>query len=74
MGKKRLTISTPWCDFNKSIELVTRFADDLNASPSLVTILSLSKETSPIPTETLASHISFFSGVEARSSPWERKG
>ena len=32
MGKKRLTISTPWCDFNKSIELVTRFADDLITS------------------------------------------
>ena len=30
MGKKRLTISTPWCDFNKSIELVTRFADEVS--------------------------------------------
>lgn len=32
MGKKRLTISTPWCDFNKSIELVTRFADEVVSS------------------------------------------
>ena len=29
---ERLTISTPWCDFNKSIELVTRFADEVVSS------------------------------------------
>ena len=28
----RLSGSTPWCDFNKSIELVTRFADEVVSS------------------------------------------
>ena len=32
IGKKRLSISTPWPDFNTNIELVTRFADDLITS------------------------------------------
>jgi len=32
MGKRRLTISTPWCDFNTYIELVTRFADEVVSS------------------------------------------
>lgn len=32
IGKKRLSISTPWADFNTNIELVTRFADDLITS------------------------------------------
>ncbi len=29
IGKRRLCISTPWADFNESINLVTRFADDV---------------------------------------------
>lgn len=32
MGKKRLVVSTPWSDFNKEIDLVTRFADDVITS------------------------------------------
>ena len=32
IGKKRLSISTPWSEFNTDIELVTRFADDLITS------------------------------------------
>lgn len=32
IGKKRLTISTTWSDFDKDIELVTRFADDIITS------------------------------------------
>ena len=32
MGKKRLTITTPWSEFNNSMELVTRFADDVVSS------------------------------------------
>lgn len=32
IGKKRLTIATPWSDFNNDIELVTRFADDVITS------------------------------------------
>jgi hypothetical protein len=32
IGKKRLTIATPWLDFNNDIELVTRFADDVITS------------------------------------------
>lgn len=32
IGKKRLSISTPWSDFNANIELATRFADDLITS------------------------------------------
>lgn len=32
IGKKRLSISTPWPDFNTNIELVTRFADNLITS------------------------------------------
>jgi len=32
MGKKRLAITTPWIDFNNSMELVTRFADDVVSS------------------------------------------
>ena len=32
IGKKRLSISTPWSDFNTDIELVTRFADDVITS------------------------------------------
>ena len=32
IGKKRLSISTPWSDFNANIELVTRFADNLITS------------------------------------------
>ena len=39
--------------------------DSLNASPSLVTILSLSKDISPIPTANLASHSFCSSGVSA---------
>ena len=29
IGKKRLSISTTWSDFDRDIELVTRFADDI---------------------------------------------
>lgn len=32
IGKKRLSISTTWSDFDKDIELVTRFADDIITS------------------------------------------
>lgn len=32
IGKKRLSISTTWPGFNKDIELVTRFADDIITS------------------------------------------
>ena len=32
MGKKKLTITTPWLEFNNSMELVTRFADDVVSS------------------------------------------
>lgn len=32
IGKKRLIVSTPWTEFNNSIELVTRFADDVMSS------------------------------------------
>lgn len=32
IGKKRLSISTPWAEFNSNIELVSRFADDLITS------------------------------------------
>lgn len=32
MGKKKLTFSTPWSEFNNSMELVTRFADDVISS------------------------------------------
>lgn len=32
LGKKKLTIATPWSDYNNSMELVTRFADDVITS------------------------------------------
>ena len=32
IGEKRLSISTTWSDFDKDIELVTRFADDIITS------------------------------------------
>lgn len=32
MGKKKLTITTPWTEFNNAMELVTRFADDVVSS------------------------------------------
>lgn len=32
IGKKRLSISTTWSDFDKDMELVTRFADDIITS------------------------------------------
>lgn len=32
IGKRRLCISTPWSDFNNTIDLVTRFADDAISS------------------------------------------
>ena len=32
MGKKKLVITTPWSEFNSTMELVTRFADDIVSS------------------------------------------
>ncbi|MCR5180939.1 MAG: hypothetical protein K6C30_06970 [Bacteroidaceae bacterium] len=32
MGKKKLTITTPWSELNNAMELVTRFADDVVSS------------------------------------------
>lgn len=32
MGKRKLTITTPWAEFNSTLELITRFADDVVSS------------------------------------------